>query len=163
MAGAMTAQAKSEITEISAVLEDLKDKPGALLPVLHGIQDRLGYIPPDAVPLIAKELNLTRAEVHGVITFYHHFRSDAPGRHTVYVCQAESCQSMGSTALAESAKRDLGVDFHQTTGDSQFTLEPVYCLGNCALSPAVMVDGNVYGRVTPERFREVLEEARNER
>ena len=137
-------------SEISPIIAALKHKPGALLPILHGIQDQLGYIPQEAVPVIAKELNLTRAEVHGVIAFYHHFRSEAPGRHVLQVCQAESCQAMGSVALTAAIKEHLGIDFHQTTKDKVVTLEPVYCLGNCALSPAVMVDGNVYGRVRRE-------------
>jgi len=158
----MTVQPKFEETQISAIIEDLKDKPGALLPVLHGIQDRLGYIPPEAVPLIANGLNLTRAEVHGVISFYHHFRSEAPGRHVMQICQAESCQAMGSSTLTAQVKKHLGIDFHQTTRDKAFTLEPVYCLGNCALSPAMMVDGDVYGRVTVERLRQVVEEAQSE-
>src|SRR5262245_34886964 len=150
-------------SEILAIISALKHKPGALLPILHGIQDRLGYIPNEAVPVIAKELNLTRAEVHGVITFYHHFRSEAPGRHTLHICQAESCQAMGSVALTETIMQHLGIEFHQTTRDKAVTLEPVYCLGNCALSPAVMVDGNVYGRVTPGRFRQLIEDLRKER
>jgi formate dehydrogenase subunit gamma len=144
---------------VSAIITSLKDKPGALLPILHEIQDVLGYIPSEAVPVIANELNLTRAEVHGVVTFYHHFRSEAPGRHVMRVCQAESCQAMGGVALTDSIKQHLGIDFHQTTKDKAFTLEPVYCLGNCALSPAMMIDGDVYGRVTIERFRQVVGEA----
>ena len=124
---------------IEHVIEQLRHKAGALLPVLHGIQDALGFIPPDAVPLIADRLNLSRAEVHGVITFYHHFRDTPPGRHTVHVCRAESCQAMQERALERHVKLRLGVDFHQTTADGVCTLEPVYCLGNCALSPAVMV------------------------
>jgi len=148
---------------VEEIIEGLKEKPGALLPILHGIQDQLGYIPVEAVPVIARELNLTRADVHGVVSFYHHFRSHAPGRHVMQVCQAESCQAMGGVALTAHVKRQLGVDFHQTTKDKAFTLEPVYCLGNCALSPAVMVDGNVYGRVTPERFAQVVEEALEDR
>ena len=147
---------------ISRIIEGLKHKPGALLPILHGIQDELGYIPPESVPVIAHELNLTRAEVHGVISFYHDFRSEKPGAHVVKICQAESCQAMGSVGLTAYAKKELGIDFRQTTKDKAFTLEPVYCLGNCALSPAMMVDGHVHGRVTPERFLEVLEEAREE-
>jgi len=148
---------------VEEIIEGLKEKPGALLPILHGIQDQLGYIPVEAVPVIARELNLTRADVHGVVSFYHHFRSHAPGRHVMQVCQAESCQAMGGVALTAHVKKQLGVDFHQTTKDKAFTLEPVYCLGNCALSPAVMVDGNVYGRVTPERFAQVVEEALEDR
>lgn len=147
---------------ISRIIAGLKDKPGALLPILHEIQDELGYIPAEAVPVIAKDLNLTRAEVHGVVSFYHHFRSEAPGRHIMRVCQAESCQAMGSVALTASIKQQLGIDFHQTTKDKAFTLEPVYCLGNCALSPAMMVDGDLYGRVTVERFRQVVAETQKE-
>jgi formate dehydrogenase subunit gamma len=150
-------------TEIFSIIEALKDKPGALLPILHGIQDQLGYIPAEAVPILAKELNLTRAEVHGVISFYHHFRSVPPGHHVMQVCQAESCQAMGSVALTAAIKKHLGVDFHQTTPDKAFTLEPVYCLGNCALSPAMMVDGELYGRVTSESVRQIAEEKRKER
>jgi formate dehydrogenase subunit gamma len=97
-------------------------------------------------------LNLSRAEVHGVVTFYHYFRRSRPGAHTVSVCQAEACQSMGAEALTAHARRRLGIDFHQTSADGRFSLEPIYCLGNCACSPAVMIDGRLYGRVTPERF-----------
>ena len=141
---------------ISRVLDERKDQPGALLPILHGIQDALGYVPREAIAQIAKALNLSRAEVHGVVSFYHHFRTSPPGRHTVYLCRAESCQSMGANRLVEHAKARLGVDFHETTSDGSFTLEPIYCLGNCACSPAMMIDDEVYGRVTPERFEEVV-------
>jgi formate dehydrogenase subunit gamma len=130
------------------------------MPILHGIQDELGYIPQDAVPIIASEMNLTRAEVHGVVTFYHDFRSSPPGRCVIRICQAESCQAAGSEALTAFARKRLGIEFHQTTGDGACSLEPVYCLGNCALSPSVMVDKEVFGRVTEERFDEILAEAR---
>jgi formate dehydrogenase subunit gamma len=139
-----------------------KDKPGALLPILHAIQDSIGHIPTDAVPAIASELNLSRAEVHGVISFYHYFRQTPPGRHTVQICQAESCQAMGSAKLTAHAKSLLGIDFHQTTADEEFSLEPVYCLGNCACSPAVMIDDDVYGRVSNERLTDLLEKVRKE-
>lgn len=154
----MTAQ-PSYHEDIKAIIEGLKDKPGPLLPILHAIQDRLGYVPPDTVPVIARDLNLSRAEVHGVITFYHYFRETPPGRQTVYVCRAESCQAMGSEALEEHARQRLGVDYHENTADGGFTLEPVYCLGNCACSPSIMVGKDVYGRVTPERFDEILDAA----
>jgi len=140
------------------VVAGLRTRPGPLLEILHGVQSALGFIPPAAVPLLATELNLSRAEVHGVVSFYHHFRSSAPGRHTLRVCQAESCQSMGATALTEHVKRRLGVDFHETTADGRYTLEPVYCLGNCACSPALMLDEELQGRVTPERFDALLAE-----
>ncbi len=134
-----------------------KNKPGALLPILHDIQDGMGYIPPDAVPVIANALNLSRAEVHGVISFYHYFRQTPPGKHVVQICQAESCQAMGSANLTEHAKQKLGIDFHETTANGDFTLEPVYCLGNCACSPAIMVDDDVYGRVTGSRLDQLLQ------
>jgi formate dehydrogenase subunit gamma len=141
---------------VADVVARLKDTPGALLPVLHGIQAALGYVPPTAVPAIADGLNLSRAEVHGVISFYHYFRDSKPGRHTIHLCRAEACQSMNQKATETHAKLKLGVDYHGTTPNGAFTLEPVYCLGNCACSPAMMVDGELYGRVTPERFDAIM-------
>ena len=146
----------SEVVE--AAITRNKDKPGALLPILHGIQDEIGHIPPEAIPVIAGELNLSRAEVHGVVSFYHYFRQTPPGRHVLQICQAESCQAMGSERLTGHAKKTLGIDFHETTSDRQFSLEPVYCLGNCACSPALMIDDEVHGRVTPERLEQLLGE-----
>ena len=142
--------------EIASIVLALKHKPGALLPILHAIQEKLGYVPSEAIPIIASELNLTRAEVHGVVSFYHDFRSKPTGRHVVRICQAESCQAMGSVALTNFAKEHLGVDFHETTRDEAFSLEPVYCLGNCACSPAMMVDEEIFGRMTPQRFQKIL-------
>ena len=133
--------------------------PGGLLPMLHAIQDRLGFIPPDALPRIAKALNLSRAEVHGVITFYHDFHTSPRARHVVKVCRAEACQSMGGDALAAHIKTRLGADFHQPSSDGTVALEPVYCLGNCACSPALTIDGRLYGRVTPERFDQIVQAA----
>lgn len=147
---------------VAAVIDGLKDKPGALLPILHGIQDSIGYIPPDSVPLIANALNLSRAEVHGVITFYHYFRETPPGKHTIHLCRAESCQAKNATALEAHAKARLGIDYHETTVDGRFSLEPVYCLGNCACSPAIAIDGEAVGRVTAERFDEILDELRSQ-
>lgn len=138
----------------------LQHQPGALLPILHEIQHELGYIPPEAVPTIAAALNLSRAEVHGVITFYPHFRSEPAGRHTLEVCRAESCQAMGGEALAVHARRRLGCDFHATSADDEFSLEPVYCLGLCAQSPAVMIDGRPHARVTPDRLDRLLASVR---
>lgn len=137
---------------VETITRALKDKPGAVMPILRTIQDELGWVPRDSVPLIAEILNLTRAEVHGILTFYHDFRHEPPGRNIVKVCRAESCQAMGGVALAEHIKRSLGCEFGTTTADGAFTLEPVYCLGNCACSPAVVVNGELLGRVTPERF-----------
>jgi len=142
--------------EIRRLAEAHAAQPGALLPILHAIQDWLGYVPATAVPIVAEVLNLSRADVHGVVTFYHFFRTKVPGKQTLYVCRAEACQSMGSRALENYARKKLNVDFHETTADGRFSLEPVYCLGNCACSPAVMIDETVYGRVTPERLDEIL-------
>jgi len=142
-------EVRSAIENVTARLGQL---PGALLPVLHGVQDTLGYIPPDAVPLIARELNLSRADVHGVISFYHYFRSKPAGRRVIYLCRAESCQAMGAVTLEKHIKERLGVDFHETTANGAYTLEPVYCLGNCACSPAMMVDDELKGRLTPASF-----------
>ena len=141
---------------IRSLAEAKAAEPGALLPILHAIQDRLGHVPESAVPIVAEVLNLSRADVHGVLTFYHFFRTRPTGKHVVYLCRAEACQSMGARELERYARDKLGVDFHETTPDGRFTLEPVYCLGNCACSPAVMVDETVHGRVTPERLDEIL-------
>jgi len=138
--------------EIQNALAKFQDVPGALLPILHDVQDALGYVPPEAVGDIAKALNLSRAEVHGVITYYHHFRSEAPGHHIVQVCRAEACQAMGAQALFDHAEKSLGCASHGTTADGQVTLEPAYCLGLCACSPAVMIDDVVHARVTNEKF-----------
>ncbi|MGQ0528923.1 MAG: formate dehydrogenase subunit gamma [Panacagrimonas sp.] len=151
-------------TQREAVREALaanRDRPGALLPVLHAVQDALGYVPKDAIALIAFDLNLSRAEVHGVVSFYHGFRQQAPGRHVVHLCRAEACQAVGAVALEAHAKQALGVEFHGTTSDGAVTLEPVYCLGNCALGPSVLVDGDrLCGRVTPARFDQLLGDLR---
>ena len=146
----------SETAAVQAVIAKMKDLPGALLPILHGIQAALGHVPKDAVPLVAKGLNLSRAEVHGVVSFYHWYRTEKPGAHVIHLCRAEACQAMGAVALEAHARQKLGVDFHGTTADRQFTLEPAYCLGNCALSPALMIDNRLHGRVTPARFDSLL-------
>lgn len=132
--------------------------PGALLPLLHAVQDALGHIPAQAVPLIARALNLSRADVHGVVSFYRHFRTHPPGRHVVQLCRAESCQAMGAAALEAHVKERLGIDYHATSADGAITLEPAYCLGNCALSPAVLVDGELVGRVTRRRLDALLDQ-----
>lgn len=139
-------------------IDALKHKPGALLPILHAIQERFGHIPPEAVPIIAESLRQTRADVHGVISFYHHFRTTPPGSHTLQVCRAEACQAMGARALEAHVKTRLGVDYHQTTLDRDLSLEPVYCLGNCALAPSVRIDDCIHGRVTPQKIDRLLDE-----
>ena len=131
-------------------------RPGALLPLLHAVQDTLGFIPPAALPVIADALNLSHAEVHGVVSFYPDFRAHAPGRRIVKVCRAEACQAMGGQALEAHARAALGLDFHGTSADGAATLEPVYCLGNCARAPSVMIDGALHADVTPARFDALL-------
>jgi len=143
---------------VRRIVEDMKGRPGPRIEILHSVQAALGYVPSDAVPIVAEALNLSRAEVHGVVTFYHFFRESPPGQHTVSLCRAEACQSMGADELAEHAKGRLGVDFHETTKDGTFSLEPVFCLGNCACSPAAMIDGRLYGRLTPEAFDALIAE-----
>jgi formate dehydrogenase subunit gamma len=135
--------------------------PGALLPLLHAIQDNIGYVPESAYPLISKALSLSVAEVYGVVTFYHHFRTHQPGRHILQICRAESCQAMGSEALETHIKKRLGVEFHETTPDGAFTLEPIYCLGNCACSPSVMIDEEVYGRVDNKKIDQLISNLKN--
>ncbi|MBY5564054.1 formate dehydrogenase subunit gamma [Rhizobium leguminosarum] len=143
-----------------AIVADLRFLEGPLLPILHEVQQEFGYVPQEAVPVIAEELNLSRAEVHGVVTFYHDYRDHPAGRHVLKLCRAEACQSMGGDALAERVKALLGIDFHQTTLDGGVTLEPVYCLGLCACAPAAMLDGEVYGRVDDQTAAELVAEAR---
>jgi formate dehydrogenase subunit gamma len=132
--------------------------PGASLPILHALQDEFGHIHAEAVPIIAQALGLSRAEIHGIISFYHDFRTAPSGRQTVKLCRAEACQSMGCRELEGHVKKRLGIDFGQTTLDQRFTLQAVYCLGNCALSPAVMIDSELYGRVDAGRFDAILAE-----
>jgi formate dehydrogenase subunit gamma len=134
--------------------------PGALLPILHALQEEFGYVDRSAIPVIADALNISKAEVHGTITFYHDFRTSPPGAHHVQMCRAEACQSMGCDALIGHVEKKLGTQLGGTTDDGSITLNAVYCLGNCALSPAMMVDGRPYGRVTKETADLVLESVR---
>ena len=151
-------ESSSTAATVQEIIASLKNKPGALLPILHGIQDALGYIPAESVPAIAQGLNLSRAEVHGVISFYHYFRDTPPGKQTIHLCRAESCQAMGGKQLEQHVKTRLGIDFHETTADGKFTLEPVYCLGNCACSPAMQIGEEIYGRVSANSFDAVINE-----
>ena len=148
----MTNQTVLADDEISAVIGPLSKLPGALLPILHALQDRFGHVPESAVPLVAKALNLSRAEVHGTITYYHHFRQHPAGRHVLHLCRAEACQAVGADALAEHAKKSLDCDFHGTTKDNTLTLEPAYCLGQCAIGPSLLIDDEIHAKVTPARF-----------
>lgn len=147
-------------TRTSAIIGALKGLEGPLLPILHEIQAEFGYVPQESLPVIARELNLSRAEVHGVVTFYHDFRERPAGRHVLKLCRAEACQSMGGETIAEKIKALLGIDFHQTTLDGAVTLEPVYCLGLCSCAPTAMLDGEVHGRLDAAAAAELVEEAR---
>ncbi len=146
-----------EITQVIAPLTALE---GPLLPMLHAIQAAWGHVPQAAVPVLADVLNLGRAEVHGVISFYYDFRDHPAGRHVLKICRAEACQSMGGAAMAAGVLDRLGVDWHGTTPDGAVTVEPVYCLGLCACAPAAMLDGQLMGRVDGDRLVSALEAAR---
>ncbi|MFD7154035.1 NAD(P)H-dependent oxidoreductase subunit E [Kribbella sp. NPDC059898] len=145
------------VREIATELAGLR---GPLLPILHAVQEELGYVDQPDVAVIADVLNLAVAEVHGVVTFYKDFRRTPAGRTTVSICQAEACRSVGAVPLAEHAQRSVGCSFGETTTDGRITLEEIYCFGNCALGPAVQVAGRLYGRVTPARLDALLGEAR---
>ncbi|PZU85047.1 MAG: formate dehydrogenase subunit gamma [Shinella sp.] len=148
------------LSRTSAIISELQGLEGPLLPILHAVQEMFGYVPEQAKPLIAQALNLSRAEVHGVVSFYHDFRSHTAGRHVLKLCRAEACQSMGGDALAERVKSLLGIDFHETTPDGAVTLEPVFCLGLCACAPSAMLDGELHGRLDEDGLGELVAEAR---
>ena len=141
---------------VEAAVDAQRGKIGALLPVLHSIQDKLGHVPPDAVSMIANALNLSRAEIHGVISFYHDFRTEPQGEHIVHLCRAEACQAMGARELEQHARERLGVGYGETTADGLFTLEPVYCLGNCACAPSIRINDDIHARVSAARFDELI-------
>jgi formate dehydrogenase subunit gamma len=147
-----------DLEQIAALVANKKHLPGALLPILHDIQEHYSFIPTQAIAIIAKQLKLSAAEVHGVISFYHHFRSSQPGRHVVEICRAEACQAMGSRGLESHAQKRLNTDFGETSQDNKVTLASVYCLGNCACAPSVKVGDKVYGRVTAEKFDQLIAE-----
>ena len=146
--------------QVSERIRELQHLPGALLPILHALQEEFGYIDDAMIPLVAEGLNISHAEVHGVISFYHDFRRAPAGRHVLQICRAESCQAMGCNPLIAHVEQRLGVGMGETTADGSFTLRPVYCLGNCALSPAVMLDGQPYGRVSAAAADSLIENAR---
>lgn len=153
MADMQTTQTMQEILARHSDLE------GPLLPILHAVQAEFGFIPGDVVQIIADDLNISRAEVHGVITFYHDFRDAPAGKHVVKICRAEACQAVGGNVLSERAFEKLGVGWHGTTPNGNVTLEPVYCLGLCACGPAAMIDGKVVGRVDTAKLDKLLAEA----
>jgi formate dehydrogenase subunit gamma len=141
---------------VREIANTYRDVPGGLLPALHAVQDALGHVPDEAVPILAQALNRSRAEVHGVLSFYRHFRRAPPGRQVVQVCQAEACQACGAEALLLHAEQLLGCGRHETRADGAVTLEPVYCLGLCATAPAVQIDDRLHARVTPSRLARLL-------
>lgn len=145
--------------EIDAILTACRHLEGPLLPILHAMQEAFGHIPDSAHAQIAGALNITRAELHGVVSFYHDFRSQPAGRHVLKICRAEACQAVGGTALAEATLARLGLDWHGTTGNGALTVEPVYCLGLCACAPAAMLDGRVVARLDTARMDALLAEA----
>lgn len=145
-------------TTLEQLVGSLKDTPGALLPILHRIQDQFGYVPDRALPIIAKALRCTTADVHGVISFYHHFRRSQPGRHLLEVCRAEACQARGAREFERHVKEKLRIGFDQTTADGEFTLKAVYCLGNCATGPSLRQGDRVLSRMNPERFDKLVED-----
>lgn len=143
-----------------AIIAAKAAQEGAALPILHALQTAFGYIPPAAVPLVAAALNLTRAEIHGIVTFYHDFRTTPPGAHVLKLCRAEACQSMGAEALADEARKELRLDWGETSADGKVTLEPVFCLGLCACAPAAMLDEKVVGALDRQRLGALLRQAR---
>lgn len=143
----------------AAIIADYAGQQGATLPILHALQHVFGCVPTDAVPMVARALNLSRAEVHGIVTFYHEFRREPPGRHVLRLCRAEACQAVGGDEVAEAVKHRLGVDWHGTTADGAVTLEPVFCLGLCAIGPAALLDETPLARLDAVRFDAALGEA----
>ncbi len=151
------AQTMTEREAISDIIDAHRHLEGSLLPILHAVQDRFGYLPPNSNRLIADALRVSEADVHGVISFYHYFRQRPPGKHAVSVCRAEACQAQGCRQLEAHIKTRLGIDFHDVTDDGQFSLEPVYCLGNCATGPTVRVNNTIYGRMSAEKVDRLFE------
>lgn len=149
-----------DMAEASRIVAARADEKGATLPILHDLMERFGYVDKAIVPVLADAMNLSRAEIHGTLTFYHDFKDHAPGRRTLKVCRAEACQSRGAVAMHEALKGKLGIDWHGTTTDGAITIEPVYCLGLCACAPAMLLDEEPVGNVTIESLDDVLAEAR---
>ena len=147
---------------IQAAIQEHQSLPGAMLPVLHAVQNTFGYIPANAPAVVAKALQVSQAEVEGVISFYHHYRRQPAGAHIIQVCRAEACQARGSRELEAHLKQALAIDYHQTTTDREITLEPVYCLGNCACGPNLLVDDQVVARVTPAKADALIEGLRTQ-
>lgn len=151
----------TQLEHVQAAIDAHASRPGALLPLLHEVQERLGHIPESSVPVIAKALNLSRAEVHGVVTFYHHFRESRPGAHVIQICRAEACQAVGANQLIAHAETSLQCGLHHTCADRSITLEPVYCLGQCAVGPAIAVNDKPYAMVNAQKFDAIIQQIRS--
>ena len=152
----MTSAETAQMQAVEAAIARHGHEPGPLIVILHAVQEAVGFIPESAIGRIAEALNLSRAEVYGVVTFYHYFRTHAPGRRVVQICRAEACQARGCQSLEQHARERLGIDYQQTSADGETSLEMVFCMGNCATGPAVRIDGRLYSHVTPERFDAIL-------
>ncbi|HEY4316040.1 MAG TPA: formate dehydrogenase subunit gamma [Herbaspirillum sp.] len=157
----MNMQQPFDMAAVQAIITRHLTLPGALLPILHAVQEKVGFIPSESVPMIASGLNLSRAEVHGVVSFYHFFRQHPPGKHVVQICRAEACQARGADALVAHAQSALGCGFHETTDDGQFSLEQVFCLGQCACGPNIMLDDKLYARVGNDKLDRLLDDKRS--
>jgi formate dehydrogenase subunit gamma len=155
----MTAHQPWDAATAERIIAEHSRLDGATLPILHALQEEFGYVPQEAIPLIADALNLSRAEVYGTMTFYHDFRREPAGKHILKLCRAEACQSMGAAALHAAAMRRLGVDWNGTTADGRVTLEPVFCLGLCACAPSAMLDGEPIGRLDETSLEALLDRA----
>lgn len=151
------ANSASNLDLINNIIKSLKDKPGALLPILHAIQNATGYIPKESIKLIGFALNQTPAEIYGVITFYHYFRTSPPANHSIQICRAEACQARGSRQLEQHVKDKLNIDYKGKTADGEFDLSAVYCLGNCSRGPTISINNTVFGSVTNKKFDEITE------
>ena len=145
------------IAQVNQIIAAHQGVEGPLLPILHAIQADFGHVPQEALPIIARDLNLSRAEVHGVMSFYHDFREAPAGQHVLKLCRAEACKAVGADAVADHARGALGIDWHETTKDGKITLEPVFCLGLCACGPAALVDGKLVGRVDAAKLDAIVE------
>jgi formate dehydrogenase subunit gamma len=146
---------------VDAAIAEHLGRPGALMPIMHAVQERLGYVPDDSVPRIAKALNLSRAEVHGFLTFYHWFRRHPVGRHVVHVCRAEACQALGGREVEARFKKQLGCDYHETSADGAVSLEPVYCLGHCARGPSALIDNEPVAALDVAQVDELIASLRS--
>lgn len=145
---------------LQAILAQHRQTEGALLPILHAVQEAFGHVPADALPIIAKDQNISRAEAHGVMSFYHDFREEPAGRTVLKLCRAEACKTMGADTLGVYAREKLGIDWHETTADGAVTLDPIFCLGLCACGPAAMVNGKLVGRLDAAKLDALIAKAR---